>query len=102
MNHGFCKFPQTRFWSEVREQLGKLRGVVVTDATDAPVIGSWIDFTFRSYSFTINAESGEYVFFVEEADCAESARAEVAAHFEPFFAERADHGNDDGVNLKRV
>ena len=102
MNKGFCRFPQTRSWHEAREHLAELQGVAVTDATDAPVVGSWIDFTFRGHSFTINAESGEFVFFVEDTDCPESVRAEVAAHFEPFFAERTDHGDDGDISLRRV
>ena len=88
MSNGFCKFPQTRFWLEVRQHLLTLSGVAVTDANDVPVVGSWIDFTFRGHSFTINAESGEFVFFVEDTDCPESVRAEVAAHFESFLVPR--------------
>ena len=77
MDSSFCKFPQTRFWHEVRQRLVALPGVTVTDSTDAPIVGSWIDFTFRGHSFTINAESGEFVFFVEDTDCPESVRAEA-------------------------
>jgi hypothetical protein len=85
MDTAFCKFPQTRFWHEVRQHLATLPGVTITDATDAPVVGSWVDFAFRGHSFTINAESGEFVFFVQDTDCPESVRAEVAAHFESFL-----------------
>lgn len=80
----------------------ELPGVAVTDATDAPVVGSWIDFTFREHSLTINAESGEFVFFVEDADCPGSVLAEVTAHFEPFFAERTDNGDGGDITLRRV
>ena len=62
-----------------------LPGVAVTDAADAPVVGSWIDFSFRGHSFTINAESGEFVFFVEDTGCPESVCAEIATHFESFL-----------------
>ena len=96
MNTGFCKFPQTRFWHEVRQHLASLPGVAVIDATDAPVVGSWIDFTFRGHSFTINSESGEFVFFVEDTDCPASVRAEVAAHFESLL------GNGGDISLRRV
>ena len=102
MNHGFCRFPQTRSWHETRERLAELQGAAVTDASDDPVVGSWIDFTFRGYSFTINAESGEFVFFAENTDCPESVRGEVTAHFASFFAERADHGDEGDITLRRV
>ena len=102
MNNGFCKFPQTRFWHEVRDYLTELPGVAVTDAIDAPVVGSWIDFTFRGHSFTINAESGEFVFFVEATGCTESVCAEVKAHFAWFFAERTDQGDGGDITLRRV
>ena len=102
MNSGFCKFPQTRFWFEVGERLLKLRGVAVTDAMDHPMVGSWLCFTFREHSFTITAECGEFVFSVEERDCPEVVRAEVSAHFVPFFAERAGHGDDGDVTPRQV
>ena len=98
MNTGFCKFPQTRFWDDVRQHLATLPGVAVTNATDAPVVGSWIDFTFRGHSFTINAESGEFVFFVEDTDCPAPVRAEIAEYFESFFGE----GGNIGLRRKRV
>ena len=100
MNNGFCKFPQTRFWYEVLEHLGELRGVEVTDAADDPIVGSWIDFNFSGHSFTINAESGEFVFFVEDTACPEIVRNEVSAHFAPFFAERSGRGDGVEITLK--
>ena len=66
------RYPQTKFWHEVCERLSALEGVAVTNTADAPVIGSWIDFTFRGHKFIINADSGEFVFFVEDTDCPES------------------------------
>lgn len=85
MDIGFCKFPQTRFWYEVRQHLAALPGAIVVDATDALGVGSWIDFTYRGHAFTINADSGEFVFFAEDCDCPESVLAEIAAHFESFL-----------------
>ncbi len=102
MNTGFCKFPQTRFWFEVGERLLKLRGVAVTDAADDPMVGSWLCFTFREHSFTIIAEGGEFVFFVEDRDCPEVVRAEVSAHFGPLFAERTGQEEGGDVTSRRV
>ena len=100
MNNSFCKFPQTRFWHEVREHLLTLPGAKVTDAVDDPIIGSWIDFTFRGQSFTINTKSSEFIFFAEVTDSSDSARAVVAAHFELFFGEQRGDGGD--ITLRRV
>lgn len=100
MDYSFCKFPQTRFWHEVRQHLAALPGVTITSFEDIPSGGSWLDFTFRGYSFTINAESGEFLFLGE--DCPASERAAVKAHFEPFFAERTDHGDGGDITLRRV
>ena len=85
--HGqrLLQFSQTRFWHEVRKHLSALPGVAVTDAADDPVVGSWIDFNFCGHLFTINAENGEFVFFVEDTSCPESVIAEVTAHFESFL-----------------
>ena len=102
MNHSFCRFPQTRFWHELRDHLSALPGVVVTDFTDAPIVGSWLDFTFSGHHFTINAESGEFVFFVEDTDCPESVRAEITSHFESLLAERTDYGDGGDISLRRV
>ena len=102
MDNSFCRFPQTRTWHELREHLSSLPGVAATDAADDPVIGSWIDFTFRGHSFTINADSGEFVFFTEDTDCPESVRTELTAHFEPFFTERTDRGDGGDITFRRV
>src|ERR1700757_690128 len=83
MNNSFYRFPQTRFWHELRDHLLALPGLAVTDFTDASVVGSWLDFTFRGYRFTINAESGEFVFFVEKAAASRGGvRAESTAPLE--------------------
>jgi hypothetical protein len=102
MDNSFCRFSQSRAWHELREHLSSLPGVAATDAIDDPIIGSWIDFTFRGYSFTINADSGKFVFFTEDTDCPESVRAEVTAHFQPFFRERTDRGDGGDITFRRV
>ena len=102
MNNSFYKFPQTRFWHEVREHLSTLPGVAVTDAVDDPIIGSWIDFTFCAHCFTINAMSGEFMFFAQDTDCPASGCAEITAHFDSFPVQRTDDGDGGGINLRRV
>jgi hypothetical protein len=102
MNNGFCKFPQTRLGCEIRERLVELPGVAVTDAIDAPIAGSWIEFTFRGHSFTINEESEEFVFYVEDGDCPAAVLAEVAGHFDLFFSGQTDHGDNGDITLRRI
>ena len=82
MNNSFYRFPLTRFWYELRDHLSALPGVAVTSFADDPIVGSWLDFIFRGHQFTINVESGEFVFFVAGSDCPEFVCAVVAAHFE--------------------
>lgn len=102
MNNRLFRFPQTRFWHEVREHFSTLPGVAIMDFTDAPVIGSWLDFAFRGHHFTINAESGEFVFFVEDSHCPESVRAEIKEHFESLVAVPTDYGDGGDITLRRV
>ena len=45
-------------------------------------------------------ESGEFLFFVE--DCPESVRAEVTAHFEPFYAEQTACGDAADTTLRPI
>jgi hypothetical protein len=93
---GFCRFPQRHFWCDLLDHLKKFPGVGVKDSVDDPVIGSWIDFTYRGYSFTINAKSGEFIFFAEDTACPDSVLAQIAAHFQPFFS------GDGEISQRRV
>jgi len=102
MKSGFCKLRQTRFWHEIRQHLLELSGVAVTDAAADPVIGSWIDFTFRGHSFTINSESGEPMIFTADADCPEPVQAEIRVHFDTLSEEPTDNGDGGDITLKRV
>jgi hypothetical protein len=86
----FCNFPQRRFLHEVRDHLLKLPGVNVTDYTDDPVIGSWVDFSFREHPFTVNAKTGEFIFFVAGTGCPDPVLVEIAAHCQPFFESGGD------------
>jgi hypothetical protein len=102
MRNKFYQFPQRRFWYEVQEHLLALNGVAVTQAADDAIIGSWIDFTFRGQSFTINSQSGEFMFFAIDPDCSESLLTEITAHFDVFRAEGIDYGDGGDIALRRV
>jgi hypothetical protein len=102
MKSSFYKFPQTRFWYEIQEHLSALPGVAVTHAADDAVIGSWIDFTVRGHSFTINSQSGEFMFFAMTTDCPERLLAEIASHFEAFRAEGIDFDGGGDISLRGV
>jgi len=90
MAAGFCKFPQSLLWPELRDHLLQLSGVRVSSFTDEPVIGSWIDFKFRGHSFTINATDGEFIFFVDDTGCPDSVLSQITSHFQPLFDGGAD------------
>jgi hypothetical protein len=96
MRAGFCRFPQNRFWHDVRDHLQKLPNVGIKDCVDDPVVGSWIDFTYGRHVFTVNAKSGEYVFFVDGDGCPDSVLGQMASHFQPFF------DGDGETSLRRV
>ena len=96
MQSGFCRFPQNRFWHDVRDHLQKLPDVAIKDFADDPVVGSWIDFTYGGHVFTVNAKSGEYVFFADGNGCPGSVLGQIVSHFQPFF------DGDGETTLRRV
>lgn len=102
MSDSFCNFSQTRLWHELHDRLSALSGVAITHFADAPVVGSWLDFTFKGHHFSISAESGEFAFFVEGKDCPECVRAEIIAHLQPFFSSQTDCGGGNDIALRRA
>jgi hypothetical protein len=102
MNTPFRKFAQTCFAYQLRDHLAGLQGAAITDTIDAPIAGSWIEFTYGGHSFTINEEAGEFVFSVEEPECPQCLLSDVSAHFEPFFAERGHRGEGGDITLRGV
>ncbi|HEY4415343.1 MAG TPA: hypothetical protein VGO57_06590 [Verrucomicrobiae bacterium] len=101
MDNSFFKFPKTCFWHEVQERLLMLPGVVFISSADDPVLGSWLDFTFREYLFTINTQSGRFEFFAEDRNCPKSVLVEIATHFESFLPESTDQREGGNIRLRR-
>lgn len=93
MAKGFFKFPQSLLWHELQDHLLRLPGVRISNFTDDPVIGSWIEFSLRGHSFTINATDGEFIFFVDDTGCPDSLLSQIASHCQPMF--------DGGVDLSQ-
>jgi hypothetical protein len=81
----FVALPQVRLWHDLHEYLQRLQGVNITGFLTDGVIGSWIDFSFRGHSFTINEQSGQYQFFVGDADCSDEVLSEVTRHCKAFL-----------------
>ena len=96
MANSFCKFPQSRFWHELRDHLLKLPGAAIGQCVDDPVIGSWIDFTFQGHLFTVNTQAGEFLFFADGTGCPDSVLAEIAMHCKSFFDDSGE------IALRRV
>ena len=85
MNDGsrhFGDLPQTVLWHELRDHIGRLDGAVVTDFVTDNVTEAWIDFTYRTYRFSVNDQMGEYWFFVDNPNCPDEALETVLSHCE--------------------
>jgi len=49
---------------------------------------SWIDFRYKSHSFSINNQYGDFWFFVRDPLCPEETLIRVALHFEVLLCKR--------------
>lgn len=76
----FAFLPQTVSWYGLREHIATLDGAVITDLVTDAVIEAWIDFTYRGHKFTINNQSGDWWFFVNDPSCPDSTLSELRAH----------------------
>jgi hypothetical protein len=101
MSIRFYQHPQTCFWHEVRERLSALQGVRITSAVDDPVIGSWIDFSFRGHDFMIHAEAGTFIFSAVGRNPPDDLCAEIQSHFETLLGKSTDNGDGGAMGLMR-
>jgi hypothetical protein len=85
----FASLPATRDWYAVRDHAQSLAGATLTRFLCDGVTEAWIDFAFDGESFTINDQSGEYWFFVQNPACAERTLRAVRGHWETLLGEGA-------------
>ena len=62
--------------------LATLPGLEVTKTLFSPFVTDdcWVDFTFRSFSFSLNFPFGDVWLFSENPDCADDILIEIAGH----------------------
>jgi len=56
------------------------RGTRCTNTITDEVTEAWIDFRYRGHEFSINNQSGEFWFFVEDPACHPSVLEAVLSH----------------------
>lgn len=78
----FGALPQTVIWYELRDHIGRLSGAVVTAFVTDHVTEAWIDFSYRGHYFSVNDQSSDYWFFVDDPDCPAEILWAVLAHCE--------------------
>lgn len=81
----FAILPANQDWYRVRDHLQKLPGASLTGILCDDVTEAWIDFVYKSHTFTINDQFGEYWFFCKDPNASESILGEVKAHWETLL-----------------
>jgi hypothetical protein len=76
----FASLPESESWESLHEHVGRLEGVTGTSIITDEVTEAWIDFPFRGHEFSINNQSGEFWFFVEDPACPEEVLEAVLTH----------------------
>ena len=77
----FASLPMSVLGHVLYDHAGKLRRAEITDFLCADGIEVWLDFRYRTHDFTINAQLGEYWFFVDDPGCPDDILREVVGHF---------------------
>jgi len=76
----FASLPESEPWESLHEHVKRLGGVSETGIVTDEVTEAWIDFSFRGHEFSINNQSGDYWFFVEDPACPEEVLEAVLSH----------------------
>ncbi len=77
----FAELQQAVLWPRVKGHAGELSGARLTGFICDDVTEAWIDFRYRSHSFSVNDEFGEYWFSVLDTTCSDEILREVLDHF---------------------
>lgn len=84
MNDGsrhFVDMPEVVFFDEVADHVENLEGAEITEFLTDGIVEMWLDFEYRGHKFSVNNQLGDYMFFVEDADCDEEILLEIIDHF---------------------
>ena len=74
----------------LRDHVDHLAGAELTGFTTDDATEAWIDFTLRHHAFSINNQTGQWWFFVDDPACPDDLLTEVLSHFETLLG--AEHG----------
>ncbi len=77
----FVDMPEVVFFDEVADHVEELDGAEITEFLTDGVVEMWLEFEYRGHEFTVNNHLGDYLFFVEDADCPEEILFEIVDHF---------------------
>ena len=76
----FAALPESESWESLHEHVRRLEGVSDTGMITDEVTEAWIDFRYRGHGFSINNQSGDYWFFVEDPACPSEVLEAVLTH----------------------
>ena len=76
----YAALPETESWERLHEHVRGLEGVSDTGMITDGVTEAWIDFRYRGQEFSINNQSGEFWFFVEDPACPAEVLEAVLNH----------------------
>lgn len=84
----FGDLPQTALWYELRDHIGELGSAAITGFVTDHVTEAWVDFTYRGHRFSVNDQSSDYWFFVEDPRCPDAILEAVLSHCKLLCGER--------------
>jgi hypothetical protein len=76
----FADLPQSVLWHDLAAHVGKLAGASGLEVLTDEVTEGFIDFDWRGHHFTINDQSGDYWFVVDDPTCPEEILQALLQH----------------------
>jgi hypothetical protein len=67
-------------WDDLIIHLKKLDQLEIKEFLPSPDLGSWLDFSFKKFEFSVNEQIGMYWFFVENSSCPDEVLYQLAEH----------------------
>ena len=83
----FASLPETASWHALRAHVERLEGVSDTGLITDEVTEAWVDFRYRGHAFSVNNQSGDYWFFVEDPACPGEVLEAVLSHCKLLLGE---------------
>jgi hypothetical protein len=80
----FLHLPTSISWDELIASIRKLEKTKIKTFLPDHINGSWLDFSFSSYEFSINDQLGTYWFFANDPSCPEDILLQLTLHFKGY------------------